>query len=190
MLEFVVKCDDYIQRIENISNQHDHDIQKLSKKSTSELCRACMKILVSRFTNTPSKLRARPILRRCGRSSKSYTTLKTASLQVRLPSAIARNVPRSSAEFEDGQVRHRQPTRKEALYVLVNTELLAHDLVQCRRAPPMFRLYGQEPDACAACRSPDHHKVDYDVNHPDTVLQRGIEVHINDVQSDKKTTYR
>jgi hypothetical protein len=57
---------------------------------------------------------------------------------------------------------------------------------KCGRAPPMFALYSQEPDACAACRTPDHHRVeDYDVKFPDNVLRKDIEVNIDEVMSGK-----
>ena len=31
MHQFVVQCDDYIQKIENISYQHKHNVQKMTK---------------------------------------------------------------------------------------------------------------------------------------------------------------
>jgi hypothetical protein len=57
---------------------------------------------------------------------------------------------------------------------------------KCGRAPPTFRLYGA-PDACPACRTPDHKRVeDWDVNYPDNVLRRDIEANIEEMKKSKK----
>jgi hypothetical protein len=191
MHQFDNLLNDHIQKIENISYQHKHDIRKLPRDEYQQMVKGLYDDIGTAINNYPE-----PAQRKSNRDKmlpliaiiydwefqKQAVDFKSPEQSFEMYRAVLQNLKTAKYDLD------YPPARRHCMCWSA-PNCLHTTWCKCGRAPPVFQLHGQEPDRCAACKTADHQRCEdegYEVNYPDNDLRRGIEVEIGAVKAQKK----